>query len=780
MLRFPISFVFLLFFVSYVHTQNDTTLLLKPERLTEKDILPRDFSQEPIKIISATRHEEDIHNTPFTVWVATADDIMRNGWVTLCDVLRAAPGIKVSQPGNAIEGETFLIRGLSGNQYMKILINDVPIKPSIAIGMPIGAQLPIRQAERIEVLYNPSGAMYGDDACAGVVNIILKETERPIFTQADLSFNLNYNSLDLMFGGKLGKDKNIFRYSIYGSSTVREKTDIYDNVNPFLVYRYVPLALSQSVYKDHPNFLQEGSSIPVLAPLPHESRLFGINLTWRGLHFTYHRMVRFDHSALGLNPVAVSYANPSNRISEQIQTMSLGFQRKRKRRTSTNTISAVNYIVDNTSTTTYIFDQLSSASYYLRSPQPLKYNVLIADSIQTELTSGTRYAGASALEGRFESRHDWRLGKYMGLNISYFTVLGGGTPLYTHYVEPPKISVFEVSAVNGISGVSNFYNGVIGDVGLTSQLAYHNRKLHILAGTALNISLFSPRLGVLYHIDSAWTVRGNYSKSKKLSNAHKQANGFYFNRNTRQFEGGYGFFDIFSSPETNQLLEIAVRYDHKGVSGELIGFRQKSSNMYRPGVFSSFDLFGFEEYKSYQFEKLLGTSSELWGVQCLLKSESRSILNFTTRRKKSVVSSRSEFYIQYITGTERYDDIYNSSNAILNQPRWHTQFRTFFGVTSKMEIMFASNRQTKIRLKSSTYDAFYTSSVSRPDEYPKFRTWEMNARLFLSNQFLVYVNIQNLFNREHIGLDATGTIDDLFYNVQPGRSIRLGVNYNMN
>ena len=108
----------------------------------------RDLSLQSTRVISATRSLEEADQMPFTIWVATAEYIQRNGFITLGDVLRAAPGIRVSQPGNALEGETFLMRGLGGNQFVKILINDVPIKPFTALGMPIGAQLPIRQAER--------------------------------------------------------------------------------------------------------------------------------------------------------------------------------------------------------------------------------------------------------------------------------------------------------------------------------------------------------------------------------------------------------------------------------------------------------------------------------------------------------------------------------------------------------------------------------------------------------------------------------------------------------
>ena len=168
-----------------VAAQNDS-MNLRPERLAEPDILPLKEQEKKTLVRSATRTATDAADQPFPVYIITSDEILRNGWITLCDVLKNAPSLRVSQPGSALDGETFLMRGLSGNSFAKILINDVPIKPSAAGGMPIGAQLPIRQAERIEILYGPAATIYGADASAGVINIILKETERPLFTQADL------------------------------------------------------------------------------------------------------------------------------------------------------------------------------------------------------------------------------------------------------------------------------------------------------------------------------------------------------------------------------------------------------------------------------------------------------------------------------------------------------------------------------------------------------------------------------------------------------------------
>ncbi|MBK8428043.1 MAG: TonB-dependent receptor [Lewinellaceae bacterium] len=93
--------------------------------------------------------------------------------------------------------------------------------------------------------------------------------------------------------------------------------------------------------------------------------------------------------------------------------------------------------------------------------------------------------------------------------------------------------------------------------------------------------------------------------------------------------------------------------------------------------------------------------------------------------------------------------------------------------------MFASNRQSSVLSKSVAYrEQFQLSAVQ--ERHPTFRSWDMSARLYPSNHFLIYMQFQNMFNRRFAGLDATGTPDDLLFNPQQGRMIRFGVNYNMN
>lgn len=768
-------------------SQNDSTLLLTPERLGERDIRFRDLSQLEVMVISATRSPEEIDQQPFTVWVITSEEILRNGFVTLGDVMRAAPGVRVSQPGNAVEGEMFLMRGLSGNQYVKILINDVPIKPAIAGGMPIGAQLPIRQAERIEVMYGPAGAIYGDEACAGVINIILKETERPVFTQADLSFGrFSYNSLDLMFGGKLGRDKNVFRYSIYGSSTIRENSDYFYDQNLFNTNRYLPFGLDSTLYGQNGNY--RGANFPNDSfartnVLPHESRMFGINLTWRGLHFTYHRMARFDRSALGLNPLAISYANPSNRLAERLETFSVGFQRKKKRRVTYNTFALERYQIDNTSTSTYVFDRLSASNYYFRRTPGM------SDTAQSELlrriyntyASDERFAVANGLDIRIESRLKAALNPRLHLNAGGQLHFALGVPLSTYYQAPIVMSI-DGSYTPRLPQPVLPYSQGLGDANFFAQLEYRGKKLSIVGGGSLNAAIFygvqvAPRLGFVYRIDSTWAVRANASTGFRHGSLYGLVNSYSmildqvpaFNLVTG--DGGADAEKFYAS-------ELGVRFrDHSGRRADLLAFWQRADHLYRPGylTFSS----GIVPTWEYGYKNAPGMAHVIWGAQLIYRSEDRTLLDASNIRKKAVVSSKSEFYVQYARGQEQFGYGFADASEIYNQPHWTVQYRTFFKINDNGEVMVAYNHQGRSTSKYQIYKNFYELE-NRETELKRYSTWDLVVRIYLSKQFLVYCNFQNIFDREHAGLDATGTQDDLLYNPQPGRFVRFGVNYNMN
>jgi outer membrane receptor protein involved in Fe transport len=770
---------FCLFF-NALCAQTDSSLLLTPERLDEKDVVFRDFSQQTTRIISATRNAEDADNMPFSIWVATAEDILRYGFVTLGDVLRAAPGIRVSQPGNALEGETFLMRGMAGNQQVKILINDVPIKPFMALGMPIGAQLPIRQAERIEVLYGPAGTIYGNEACAGVVNIILKESERPVYTQADLSFGrFGYNNIDVTLGGKLGRDKRIFRFNLFGSSTVREDTDVFYNEAPLNTDLYVPDFLQANEYVNIRNYRADNASnIPRTAPVAHNSRLFGMNLAWRGLRFNYYRLVRQDHSALGLNPFAVSYANPSNRISDRVELFTLSFKRQRKRWVTHNTFSFNRYAVDNASTTTFVFDRLAMASYLAQS---IGGNppVALVDSIVQQYNSDERFAFASGADLRVESRVNAYLGRRLSLDIGLQGTLGTGNPFFDHYRTPVEASFF-VGAFTRAAPIV-----LIGQSGLDAlgmlQLQWKSKRLSLLAGLSTNFFYYDipefvplPRLAAQYKVHKRWFLRASYSTGLRQISPHYRSNTFDISpQNGDLFSGGSR--SISERAERSQAFELGLRNVGDGFRTEQIFFWQEASNLMRPNALRA----EADGFWNFGYQNPLGRSLLLWGFQSLLRTENAELAVIGNQRETKV-TSRVEFFIQYARGREWLSNGQGDIvlDEVMNQPRWHTQFRAFFTV-NRLELMFASNRQTSVLSKSVAHNPLFAMRF-REARIPTFRTWDMMLRLPLSRQVLVYFQMQNMFNRRFGGLDATGTPDDLNFNPQPGRMFRLGVNYNLN
>ena len=769
--------------------QTDTSLLLSPERLEYKHIISRDIGRQKIRALSATRSLEDLDQLPFTVWVVTAEDILRFGFVTLGDVLRAAPGIRVSQPGNAVEGETFLMRGLSGNQHVKVLINDVPIVPTGANGISIGAQMPIRQAERIEVVYGPNGVLYGNDACAGVVNIILKETERPVFTQADLSFGNNgFNNLDLMFGGKLGHDRNLFRFSLYGSSTIRDRWDVYDNSikthNPYL---YQVLGLRAEDYLNNPNFqpADSGRLDPKLAPIAHESRLFGGNFTWRGVHFTYHRMARIDHSALGLNPFSVSWSNPGNRLSERTSIFSIGLQNKKK--TLSNNFSVIRYRVDNTSSATYLFNRLTLAEYKIRQDSTLSddQRAALIKQIFSRTGSGERYAVANTVDVRFESRLNLPLRNNFHLDAGVQLNFSNGPAVTYYYSRPAEAQI----------GVYNdrtqpFSVPILSSEGFTSnlftQLAWNGKRLRLLASVATFASteaienVLTPiRFAALYRFDSTWSVYANYGTGFRPANGYENANRFTI------YDGGSGYdayqrwSDPFSNIEKTGTFEAGLRYVHGELSASGSFFHQNAYHLIRAGYLLPQDRSSSNPFWDYGYANAPGRALTMWGVQGLLSSKGQEVAISRGKRSEIKLRGRTEFFFQYSEGKEWFGEPFPAAEEIRNSPRWMAQFRTWTG-TDKFEVMLASNLQQSVLSKASTYREFWQRDSERHIErYPRFRSWDVMLRLYLSKHLVAYCLVQNVFNREISGLDATGTPEDLNLPIQQGRSFRFGVNYNL-
>jgi outer membrane receptor protein involved in Fe transport len=405
MKTFPLQLFTFLFFPILIVGQVDS-MILTPDKLLLQDIRTTEIKETNQQVYAATRSMKELKELPFSIHVITKEEIRDYGYRTLVDALKMAPGIKVSQPGNALEGETFLMRGLLGNTYAKILLNGNPIKPVVVRGMPIGAQIPIQQAERIEIIYGATGTLYGVDASAGVINIVLEETKRPVYTQANLSVgNHEYTNLDISFGGRLGKQENTLRYSLYGSYTFRGdlKTQ-HQNDSLFNPQRYFNGNLDYSTLQNYVSIDDQ----PLINNLPHQSRLVGINLAYRAMTLSAEAMYRRDHSSIGLNPVAVSYTNPLNYIGERIINTNFTLKKDYQRFGFDFRIGYLQYQMDSRSSYNYVYNHtselLDELTWFSSFDSPTSFNSMRYDSLTEshyqQYFNGTRFS--------FSESHDFR------------------------------------------------------------------------------------------------------------------------------------------------------------------------------------------------------------------------------------------------------------------------------------------------------------------------------------------------------------------------------------
>ncbi|WBL25892.1 TonB-dependent receptor plug domain-containing protein [Zunongwangia sp. HGR-M22] len=116
-----------------------------------------------------------INKELFSVKTISAQQINQVGANNLADILNQQLNINITP--NAADGRsTISMFGLSGD-YVKILIDNVPLVSDNGYGNNIDlTQINLEDIARIEIVEGAMGVLYGDNAVAGVINIITKKS----------------------------------------------------------------------------------------------------------------------------------------------------------------------------------------------------------------------------------------------------------------------------------------------------------------------------------------------------------------------------------------------------------------------------------------------------------------------------------------------------------------------------------------------------------------------------------------------------------------------------
>jgi outer membrane receptor for ferrienterochelin and colicins len=146
--------------------------------LGHKDLL--DMSIEDLmdmEVHGASKFKQSMRDAPASVTIITADEIRKQGYRTLAEILRSVRSFHITYDRNYAYVATrgFGVVG-DYNSRILFLVNGHRVNTTIYEAAGIGTDFPVDVdlIERVEIVRGPSFILYGNNAVFGVVNVITK------------------------------------------------------------------------------------------------------------------------------------------------------------------------------------------------------------------------------------------------------------------------------------------------------------------------------------------------------------------------------------------------------------------------------------------------------------------------------------------------------------------------------------------------------------------------------------------------------------------------------
>lgn len=140
------------------------------------DLLAKQFEElAEVKVSLATRTPKPIRVAPAMITVVTAEQIRKMGGRTLLDVVRRLAGVSVSI--NNIGNHVIHVRGVHSyhGKKMLMMINNHRVNELHSGGTAWSfSDITLDNIKQIELIRGPGSALYGENAFAGIINIITK------------------------------------------------------------------------------------------------------------------------------------------------------------------------------------------------------------------------------------------------------------------------------------------------------------------------------------------------------------------------------------------------------------------------------------------------------------------------------------------------------------------------------------------------------------------------------------------------------------------------------
>ncbi len=171
-------------------------------RLSFAAIEPKtDFFQMDEVVVTGTKTERRLKDTPVITEVITRSEIEATGAENIGEVLEHRVGIVVNRDAH---GDGVQLQGLDSD-YILILLDGEPQVGRIAGKLDL-ARIAVENVERIEIVKGASSALFGSAAMGGVINVITRSASSPFAAQ--FTNNLEtHNTIDSRTTVELNRDK---------------------------------------------------------------------------------------------------------------------------------------------------------------------------------------------------------------------------------------------------------------------------------------------------------------------------------------------------------------------------------------------------------------------------------------------------------------------------------------------------------------------------------------------------------------------------------------------
>jgi len=171
------------------------------------EMVTRDVKLREIPIsvpaIESRARRETVHEskTPEPTVIIPKTAAEQAGKSTIGEAATLETGIQLQKRCSACEASEVSIQGLPG-RFSLVLLEGMPLFSNLASRYILDI-VPVDFIDRLEVLKGASGAIWGSDAVAGAVNIILLQPARPLETKATYTRRSYGNDLSTMLGSNL-------------------------------------------------------------------------------------------------------------------------------------------------------------------------------------------------------------------------------------------------------------------------------------------------------------------------------------------------------------------------------------------------------------------------------------------------------------------------------------------------------------------------------------------------------------------------------------------------